>query len=518
VIRALAATVVAVLAMCAGPMPASAELAMLPGAAGCTSQPSTRGCEPAPGLIAPRGLAIAGDGRVYVAAEGSHALTSLRRGDDGRLQFAGCVSDDGTDGRFGFDGLCADGDGLRAAVAVAIAPESHWAYVLGRVSSSIVAVRSDGADGPPHSATCLADNGHGRCADAVALGGPRGLAVALDEAHIYVAAGGADAVVSLAVDPGSGALTQLGCVSDNGTDGICADGEALRGATAVTVSPDGRHVYVGARGSSAIGIFARQGDGSLRQTGCVVDQAPPGSCASAFGLRGINDLSVSSDGARVYATAGSSSAVTAFARDSSTGGLHQVACLAASGGPGCTGTYAAGQPTALAVMPSGSLIVAGEEGVAEIAVNPATGALSQRSCIAAFQAENCAASDLVYSLSDVAVAPDGRIHVASSEGNAVLTLAQGPAVARASLGSSSGRTLVPVRCPTGRRMSCRGRLVLKRGRRTLGSAAFSVRSGSTRHVTVRVRVRGRVRALASLRDGRTTSAPVPVVIVGRKHS
>src|SRR5688572_7719115 len=63
-----------------------------------------------------------------------------------------------------------------------------------------------------------------------------------------------------------------GCVHDAGRDS-CADATGLLYAQDVTVSPDGRSVYVAAEVAGAIAIFDRAADGHLTQkpglAGCI---------------------------------------------------------------------------------------------------------------------------------------------------------------------------------------------------------------------------------------------------------
>src|SRR5687768_8850839 len=88
--------------------------------------------------------------------------------------------------------------------------------------------------------------------------GVRGEALALlvAAAAFLVAAAIAHAV--------TGALTQFpgqaGCVSENGTNGQCADGRALRGLWSSVVSADGKNLYAASGpldGTGAVAAFTR---------------------------------------------------------------------------------------------------------------------------------------------------------------------------------------------------------------------------------------------------------------------
>ena len=83
---------------------------------------------------------------------------------------------------------------------------------------------------------------------------------------VTVASQLSDAVAVFARNALTGALTQLrgvaGCVSEDGSDDgmamVCADGQGLVGAIAVTVSPDGLNVYAASYISHALTVFTRE--------------------------------------------------------------------------------------------------------------------------------------------------------------------------------------------------------------------------------------------------------------------
>ena len=87
---------------------------------------------------------------------------------------------------------------------------------------------------------------------------------------------GSNGVVAFSRAGDTGALTSVGCVSDSGgdgrpgTDGFCANGDALLGASDIAVSPDGRHVYVASHTSNGIAWLARDAaTGTLTPAGCI---------------------------------------------------------------------------------------------------------------------------------------------------------------------------------------------------------------------------------------------------------
>lgn len=245
--------------------------------------------------------------------------------------------------------------------------------------------------------------------------------------------------------PGS---TQLGCLSETGSGGLCADGVALDGATAVALSPDGENAYVASRQSGAIAVFDRDADsGAMFQkplpAGCVGN---PSVGCSAGPMPGINGVVVSPDGAHVYATAHTTTGEPAFSdvgtvyileRSSVTGGLTPVGCVR-GGATGCGGTARIRAVTGLAVSPDGdSVYVASASGgglysaVEVLDRNAVTGALSSHpgstGCVDDGSVTACTNAVGLNHPYGVAVSPDGdSVYVASHGSHAVAVFGRNP--------------------------------------------------------------------------------------------
>ena len=141
-----------------------------------------------------------------------------------------------------------------------------------------------------------------------------------------------DAVAVFSRDETTGTLTQLagsvGCVSETGAGG-CADGTGLDRSRSVTVSPDGKSVYVAAEGTDGVAVFSRNATtGAITQlagmAACVSETGTGGACADGIALADARSVAVSPDGATVYAASFLSSAVSVFSRDQATGALAQL--------------------------------------------------------------------------------------------------------------------------------------------------------------------------------------------------
>ncbi len=134
---------------------------------------------------------------------------------------------------------------------------------------------------------------------------------------------------------GTGALRQLtgdgACVKDTlarSTTDCPVVGRGLLDAFHVTVSPDGKHVYVGSHASraGAVAIFEREGEtGKLIQlegeAGCLGNGRD---CRPAKGIKGTDSVTISPDGTHAYVTGFFGLTVATFSRDADTGILTQL--------------------------------------------------------------------------------------------------------------------------------------------------------------------------------------------------
>lgn len=150
------------------------------------------------------------------------------------------------------------------------------------------------------------------------LDGAHGVAVSPDDSHVYVTGSKDDALAVFRRDPGSGKLTFVEKYLDevNGVDG-------LSGAWAITISPDGRHVYVTAYGDKAVTIFGRNTDGTLTFIQTIKD----GMFISGGQTDSLEEpaaITISPDGKYVYVCSDAENAVTVFNRDERDGHLSFI--------------------------------------------------------------------------------------------------------------------------------------------------------------------------------------------------
>lgn len=420
---------------------------------------------------------------------------------------------------------CASIAPLDGATDVVLSVDGLHAYVAAQAASA-VAVLERGQAGAfaASAASCVGSDAASGCAVGVGLDGVSSLALSPDGRHLYAASPDPGAVAVLRRDTASGALSQSSgaCAANAVTDSVeriasvagCLPAEGLAGASGVTVSPDGAHVYVASATADAVALLARNPlDGSLSQpagpSACVsglAETGPPAvgrdpEClASDAPLAGASSVVISAGGEHVYVAAPTSKTLATFSRNSSSGQLTFHSCVSADADGG-----AADQPTVAGCVP-----VRGLDGPVGMALSPdqahlyvasssngsvvvlsrdfATGALSQleHACISDPAATTpdleCAPGVGLAGASDLALSSDGaQVYVAAPDANAIAVLSRDPTSgALAQLAAPDGclsASPVTGACRSGRRVERAGALAVSPDGRhvlvasTLGSLA-----------------------------------------------
>jgi DNA-binding beta-propeller fold protein YncE len=450
-IGALAIAVVTAVLVAINPFNSGGSgLALKPGPEGCVSWDGTGGaCATARGMDGPHAIAVSPDGRnAYVAAHDSSSLVAFDR-DPGSGSLEPQTGADGCFARDGARYFCADLQPLGGAEAVAVSRDGRSVYVASARSSALVMLDRDvdsGALTPrPGRTGCFARDA-GACAPARALANADGVAVSRDDRNVYVAAYDGDAVAIFDRDPRSGSLEQkagrAGCVAAR-DGGSCAEAKLLTGPEAVTVSRDGKNVYVATDRSNAVMVFDRDlRSGALRlkrgQDACVSEDGTNGDCAIAPEV-GVGDspdsVAVSPDGRNVYVASDGDGGVAILDRDSH-GALKAKpgveGCISRSGNGGrCARSKALLEGRGVVtVSPDGtSVYVASyEPGGLTVFDRDDRGALRLRlgheGCISEKgSGGRCAKAPTLGGAAGIAASPDGRnVYVASFDKGAVTVL------------------------------------------------------------------------------------------------
>lgn len=148
------------------------------------------------------------------------------------------------------------------------------------------------------------------------------------------------------------------------------DNTGLRGASDITISPDGLHVYATGAHDDAVSVFSRGGGGRLS----YVEMEKDGE-GTVDGLDFASFVVVSPDGGHVYVAGSDDNAIATFRRDEATGALSFID-LRRDGVAGMDGLWGA---RCIAISPDGRHVyVAGyhDDGVAFFSRIPATGNLN----------------------------------------------------------------------------------------------------------------------------------------------
>jgi sugar lactone lactonase YvrE len=228
-------------------------------------------------------------------------------------------------------------DTLSGAAGVSVSPDGRSLYVAARRDQAVAVFDRDSA-GSLALASCFANEGRNGCEDPAddALRFASGVSISPDGRSVYVTTDDEPrraSVLTFARAP-SGALTYMGCISNRGSYGC--DQPRRRSfpfIDSVAVSPDGDSVVVG--GTNAITWFDRDKSGSLKYGGCIANRGAHGCLRAAKpSLTDIDGLTISPDGRSVYVGSLSGRWLTHLRR-SPHGSLTYRGCFANKGVRGC---------------------------------------------------------------------------------------------------------------------------------------------------------------------------------------
>jgi 6-phosphogluconolactonase (cycloisomerase 2 family) len=204
----------------------------------------TSGEDGVTGLTAVRMVVVSPDGKnVYTAAEGDNAITVWSRAADGSLTEIQVLQD-------GVDGVT----GLSFVDNLSVSPDGHQVYAAG-IKTESVSVFSRDSSGKLTLLQQLVDG----------VDVPSGLngvvfnTVSPDGLNVYTAATLDGAVVVFARNKRTGKLNPIQVLQE-GVDGVTG----LGGVFPITVSYDGKNVYVGGRTDHTVLVYQRLKGGTLK--------------------------------------------------------------------------------------------------------------------------------------------------------------------------------------------------------------------------------------------------------------
>jgi 6-phosphogluconolactonase (cycloisomerase 2 family) len=206
-----------------------------------------------------------------------------------------------------FVGFVQDGqgrvEGLDGAHVVALSPDDKFAYVASYNNTLTVLIR-DPINGKVFPIQVIKDSKNG----VYGLKSVNSVTGSADEKSVYVASSEGIAVFNR--DPNNGQLT-FQQILTNSQDGMVE----LDGAESVTVSADGKSVYVTYSSDDSVVVFKRdEGTGQLSFQQVIRDGQN-----GVDGLDGAESVTVSADGKSVYVA--SSGEMAVFGRDPNSGQL-----------------------------------------------------------------------------------------------------------------------------------------------------------------------------------------------------
>ena len=205
--------------------------------------------------------------------------------------------------------------GLGNANDIAISADGESLHVASR-TGGVVSLTAPGLS--PLGCFADTDSAIAGCTSAQGLAGAKGIAVSPDGKSVY-ARSDSDAAVVRFNRSNTGTLTGAGCIADTESATNCggAKADGLSSGTAIAVSPDNESVYaVGGSPDQAIVSFDRDTTtGAISDGGCISETGTTGCDATTYGLMGSSGVTVSPNGKSVYVTSIGSSALTRFDRE-----------------------------------------------------------------------------------------------------------------------------------------------------------------------------------------------------------
>jgi DNA-binding beta-propeller fold protein YncE len=235
----------------------------------CVSENGSDGlCTDGTALTGASSVTIAPDGRqVFVTAAAIGGVTAYARDPPtGRLTPQSCLLDQAPRG-----GSCRSAPALAGAAASAVSPDGKTLFVASAGDEALSLFARDAATGALTASSCFRhqvapdeeasdedeegeESAAGDCKPAMAIGQAREVVVTPDGRGVFVL-GDEDYLARFGRDPGSGELTQTGCLEGEVSYEECSQARGLFDARGMAVSSDGRSLYVANESVHAVSVF-----------------------------------------------------------------------------------------------------------------------------------------------------------------------------------------------------------------------------------------------------------------------
>lgn len=331
----------------------------------------------------PSDMAFIPDGSVLmVTSESLNRIDFLEVNGSGDLTFQGSLVDGGSDSAMTMI------DGIGGASSIAVSPDGRFMYVTGATDNAI-AVFNSPTDDPgmggfplPLFVQKLADSEMDASLNIVSgIVGASSVEISPDGQHVYVTGESSNSIAVFSRDAGTGELTFVESLAHNDLDSMSNTVENLLGPVSVSISPEGKTVYVAASGSNAVTLFNRDiTSGSLTFLESLANGALDGAGTIVAGVTDVSSVVASTDGQHVYASGTGDDAIVRFnvprLLNVSTDGAAAIS-ITTNGADDTIALSTAAQPSSLTIDSGGSadndtILIQGTTGDDAINVNGGT--------------------------------------------------------------------------------------------------------------------------------------------------
>jgi DNA-binding beta-propeller fold protein YncE len=250
---------------------------------------------------------------------------------------------------------CVTGESVTSVNQVALSPDGRQLYAVSPSDSSLTIFDRDPATAKlKQRSQCFRYDALHGCENGFILDGATAVTVSPDGKNVYVAATGTDGWLEIFDRAADGSLTEKHPPNCFGMGGCQSPNGGLIGPQALAVSPDGASLYVAT--FKGLLIFDRHADGTLAQRpgneGCITGVSVTG-CVTEPNLQGLTDIAISPDGKNVYVGAQQSDKIMTYTR-AANGSLARTGCVSVTVDAGCVmSDQLVGNSYGLAVSPDG---------------------------------------------------------------------------------------------------------------------------------------------------------------------